>query len=74
MLDHATGRTAIDGGLRIAFGAGLDVGDLGRLIGAEQRCCAFFHFTLTVDAGATVLEVGAQIAADLIVDLFGRST
>ena len=52
----------------------VDLGDLGRLIGAEQHCCAFFHFTLTVDAAGIALEVRApELAADMITDLFGAA-
>ena len=48
--------------------------DLGRLIGAEQRCCAFFNFALTVDAGGIALEVRApELAAEMITDLFGAA-
>ena len=72
VLATATRRTAIDGGLRIDLGPDVDLGDVGRLIGAEQQCCAFFQFALTVDANGAVLEVRApDVAADLITDLFG---
>ena len=58
--------------MRIELDDDVDLGDLGRLIGAEQDCCAFFRFTLTVDAGSTALEVRApEQAAELITDLFG---
>lgn len=72
VLATATRRTAIEGGLRVEFGGGVDVGVLGRLIGAEQRCCAFFQFVLVVDADGTALEVRApELAAGIITDLFG---
>ena len=74
VLDHATRRTAIDGGVRIELGHDVDFGDLGRLIGAEQHCCAFFRFSLTVDADGTVLEVRApELAAGMVTDLFGSA-
>ena len=64
----------IEGGLRIELGPDVDLGDLGRLIGAEQHCCAFLQFTLTVDADGIVLEVRApELAADIITDLFGTA-
>ena len=45
-----------------------------RLIGAEQRCCAFLRFSLSVDADGTVLEVRAPaLAADIITELFGST-
>jgi MerR family transcriptional regulator, copper efflux regulator len=65
---HATSRQVIDGGLRVELGPDVDLGDLGRLIAAEQHCCAFFHFTLHVDAGGTVLEVRAPDSAAAMVD------
>ena len=62
------------GGLRIEFGPDVDLGELGRLIGAEQHCCAFFSFMLTVDAAAIALEVQApELAADIVTDLFGTA-
>ena len=74
VLDHATRRTAIDGGLRIELGPDVDLGDLGRLIGAEQHCCAFFRFSLTVDADGIVIEVRApELAAGMVTDLFGSA-
>lgn len=74
VLTHATHRTALDGGLRIHLGSDVDLGDLGRLIGAEQHCCAFLQFTLTVDANGTVLEVRApEPAGEMITELFGSA-
>jgi MerR family copper efflux transcriptional regulator len=74
VLESATRRTPIDGGLRIELGDDVDFGALGRLIGAEQHCCAFLQFALTVDASGTVLEVRApELAADMITDLFGSA-
>jgi DNA-binding transcriptional MerR regulator len=74
MLQSATRRTAIDGGLRIELATGVDLSDLGRLIGAEQHCCAFLRFSLTVDADGIVLEVRApELAAGIVTDLFGSA-
>ena len=74
VLQHTTRRTAIEGGLRIELRPDIDFGDLGRLIGAEQHCCAFFRFTLTVDADGIVLEVRApELAAGIVTDLFGTA-
>ncbi len=74
VLDHATRRTAIDGGVHIELRRDVDLAELGRLIGAEQDCCAFFRFALTVDADGVALEVRApELAADIVTDLFGRA-
>jgi len=62
-----------DGGLRIEFADTVDLGELARLIAAEQRCCTFFSFALTVDGRGTALEVRApEGAAEIVADLFGR--
>ena len=74
ILDHATRRTAIEGGLRIELAPGVDFGDLGRLIGAEQHCCAFLRFSLSVDADGTVLEVRTpDLAAGIVAELFATA-
>jgi MerR family copper efflux transcriptional regulator len=74
VLDGATRRTATDGGVRIELARDVDLGELGRLIGAEQHCCAFLRFTLTVDADGTALDVRApEMAADLVSGLFGSA-
>jgi MerR family copper efflux transcriptional regulator len=75
ILQHASRRTTFDDGLQIELDADVDLGDLGRLIGAEQRCCAFLRFTLTVDASGIVLDVRApELAAVIITDLFGSAS
>jgi hypothetical protein len=72
VLARATGRTPVEGGMRIEFADGVDFGELGRLVGAEQHCCAFFSFTLSVDASGTALEVCAPaLATTMVTDLFG---
>ena len=44
VLASARRRVGIDGGLRIEFGPDVDLGELGRLIGAERRCCRVLRF------------------------------
>lgn len=75
VLDRAQARSATaDGGLRIEFGHDIDLGELAGLVAAEQHCCAFFSFALTVDHTGTALEVRAPDgAADIVAELFGRA-
>jgi DNA-binding transcriptional MerR regulator len=75
VLSQATARIATaDGGLRIEFGDDVDLGELARLVAAEQRCCAFFSFALTVDDRGTGLEVRApEGAAGIVAELFGQT-
>ncbi|MGH9272766.1 MAG: MerR family transcriptional regulator [Ilumatobacteraceae bacterium] len=63
-----------NGALRIEFGDDVDPGELARLVVAEQHCCAFFSFALTVDQRGTALEVRApEGAAAIVAELFGRA-
>ncbi len=50
----------------------MDLPELARLVAAEQRCCAFFAFAITVDARGMALEVRApEGAGAVIASLFG---
>jgi MerR family transcriptional regulator, copper efflux regulator len=58
-------------GLRLEFDA-VDVGELARLVVAEQDCCSFFSFALTADGRGVGLEVTAPAGAEnILADLFG---
>ncbi len=73
VLDHVTGRERTpDGSLRLSLDGGAPLGELGRLAVAEQGCCAFFSFAITVDSRGVALEVRApEDAADLVAAVFG---
>ena len=72
LLGTVTSRTAIEGGIRLQFAAGTDVAELARLAAAEQNCCRFFSFAITIDDRGVGLDVtaphGGQTA---ITALFG---
>lgn len=74
VLDHVRSRgTADDGALRVEFGDELSLGELARLVAAEQRCCAFFSFAITVDHRGVALEVRAPDDAEgVVASLFGQ--
>jgi hypothetical protein len=58
MLERAESCTsAADGSLRAVFGSAVDLVEIARLVAAEQRCCTFFSFDISVDAHGLVLEV-----------------
>jgi MerR family copper efflux transcriptional regulator len=75
VLDRATARTQLDdGGLRVALPDDVDPAALAALVAAEQRCCAFFAFAITVDGRGLALEVRAPAeAAALVAELFGAA-
>jgi hypothetical protein len=71
-LVHVAEREAIDGGVRLVLTPDAPIGEVAALAAAEQDCCTFFAFTLTVDGRGTALEVRAPMAArDLVTSLFG---
>ena len=66
-LRDVTAREPIDGGVRLRLPRGAPLAALATSIEAEQRCCRFFTFTLTVGVDAIVLEVTAPTgAADVV--------
>ena len=72
LLASASGREPLDGGLRVVFGADTPVAALAELVAAEQACCMFLRFALTVDTRGVALEVTAPAdALGIVHDLFG---
>ena len=75
LLVHVSGRSALDGGVRIEFAAGAPQEELMRLVAAEQDGCQFLRFAITVDARGIGLEVRAPDDARAVIDaLFGAAT
>ena len=73
VLDSVSARTTTpDGRLRVQFDRDVDLVELARLVEAEQRCCPFFAFALTVDERGLALEIDAPTAARAAVEaVFG---
>jgi hypothetical protein len=73
ILEHASNRTSLGaGGVRVEFGPGLPVAELAQLMAAEQACCSFFSFALTIDQRGVGLEIGAPDGAEeMVTSLFG---
>jgi DNA-binding transcriptional MerR regulator len=73
LLARGTGRTPIPGGWAIRFDTDPELAaDLARLATAEQACCGFFDFTISVTGDGLRLEVRAPAAAgDLLATVFG---
>ncbi len=78
LLDHVTAREDIpagETGLRLTLANDAPLDELARLAMAEQGCCSFFSFAITVDGRGLALEVRAPVGATDVVDaLFGRET
>ena len=74
MVEHASARRSLDDGIRVEFDSTVPTGDLIQLVAAEQDCCQFFRFTITVDTRGIALEVIAPADARPIVEsLFGAA-
>ena len=72
LLEHVERREPIDGGVRSVFTPLVPITDLMRLVAAEQDCCQFFRFAITVDTRGVALEVRAPADAQTIVEsMFG---
>ena len=59
LLAHVLRRQPVDGGVRVTFGSATPLDELIRLTAAEQVCCQFFSFAITVDTRGIALEVRA---------------
>ena len=72
LLASASRRESLDGGVRVVFGADTPVAALAEMVAAEQACCMFLRFALTVDTRGVALEVIAPSdALGIVHDLFG---
>jgi DNA-binding transcriptional MerR regulator len=74
LLAHATTRVAIAGGVRVGLDTDTPTDELMRVVGAEQDCCQFFRFAITIDARGLALEVTApEDALPIVHLLFGAA-
>ncbi|MEM9565466.1 MAG: hypothetical protein AAGA93_22780 [Actinomycetota bacterium] len=74
LLESVTAREPLDDGIRLVLDADVSSSELWRLTTAEQACCAFFAFAITVDARGIALEVRAPAeATELVTTLFGHA-
>lgn len=77
LVGHVTGREALPGGetgVRLVLDRDVPLEELTRLAAAEQGCCSFFSFAITVDGRGLALEVRAPDSAhDLVTALFGTA-
>ena len=72
VLEQVVARQPLDGGVRLELHHDVDVADLSRLAAAEQDCCRFFSFSITIDGRGVALEVRAPSDAQAVVAaLFG---
>ena len=72
VLAHVAHREPTDAGVRATFGSDVPLGELIRLTAAEQDCCQFFNFAITVDSRGVALEVRApDEALPVVHGLFG---
>ncbi len=73
-LEQVTARTALPGGVELALGPAARLDEIARLAAAEQECCAFLAFTITIDPRGRVLTVtGPPDAGPIITELFGAA-
>lgn len=66
-LRDVTGREPLQGGVRVHLPRHTSISRLATLIEAEQTCCQFFTFVLTIGTGTLTLDVTAPEGAQDIV-------
>lgn len=72
LLSATVRRVPLATGMRIEFGPTAPLEDVARLVAAEQACCAFFSFAITVDDRGVGLDVTAPPEGQPVVEaLFG---
>jgi DNA-binding transcriptional MerR regulator len=72
LLAHVEHREPIDDGVRSVFAASAPIGEVMKLVAAEQDCCQFFRFAITVDTRGVALEVRAPgDAIEIVEAMFG---
>jgi MerR family transcriptional regulator, copper efflux regulator len=72
LLAHIERREPINGGVRCVFAASVPTSQLINLVAAEQDCCQFFEFAITVDTRGFALEVRAPAdALPIVTSMFG---
>ena len=74
LIGKAANRHRIDGGVRLEFDETTAVEEIGGLAAAEQECCQFLSFAITIDGRCVGLEItGPADAAGIVDELFGGS-
>jgi DNA-binding transcriptional MerR regulator len=68
LVGDAIGREAIDGGVRLLYASRTDLGPIATLVAAEQQCCSFFTFCISVTSGGVTLDVTAPSEARPMID------
>lgn len=74
ILDDVTRRLPLPGGLRLELRDSIPIVGFAAVVEAEQRCCPFFSFAITVDRRGLAVEVTAPAdGQDLLATVFGAS-
>lgn len=74
LLTHATRRLPLAGGVRVELADSTPMTELARLVAAEQDCCQFLQFAITVDTRGIALQVtGPDDALPIVESLFGAA-
>jgi MerR family transcriptional regulator, copper efflux regulator len=72
MFVNVCRRVTLEGGVRLEFDQSIDLSALASLLAAEQQCCAFWAFAITIDKRGVAMEVrGPEGTAAMIDALFG---
>ena len=74
VLQSATTRTSVPGGVRVVFDRDVEVAALAQLAAAEQACCSFFRFDIGIGTDGITLDVtGPAESQQVIAAVFGAA-
>jgi DNA-binding transcriptional MerR regulator len=73
-VDQAVASEALDHGVRLRFDPGTDVAALAELAAAEQDCCHFFTFAITIDDRGVTFDVTGPDDARPMIDALAHAT
>jgi DNA-binding transcriptional MerR regulator len=74
VLESACGRASTPGGVRVVFDRDVDVAALAQLAAAEQDCCSFFQFDISIGTDGITLDVtGPADSQQVIAAVFGAA-
>lgn len=72
LLGSVSRRLPVAGGLRLELDERAHITELAELVDAEQSCCPFYSFSITIDHRGLALEVTAPTdGQDLLATIFG---
>ena len=72
LVDRATGVQSVDSGARLSFNRSVELAPIAELLAAEQDCCRFFTFRLTITATNVLVDITGPASAEPLIAVLIR--